>query len=143
MRGRTLDSSILVAALATPNTAFASRTILAAAATGAVRLVITDELEAEYRRAVEYPRVVRYSAKLNRQAFVSAVVAVAVRVEGGEAAGVAPGDPADDMVMAAAFGGRADFVVSLDRHLLGPGEVRGVRVPRPGDFLRELRAERD
>jgi predicted nucleic acid-binding protein len=57
-----LDSSILVAALATPNPASASRIILAAAAAG----------------------VVRYSAKVNRQAFVSAVVAVAERVEGGE-----------------------------------------------------------
>ncbi len=137
-----LDSSILAAALAMPNPASASRIILAAAAAGAVRLVITDELETEYRRAVEYPRIVRYSAKVNRQAFVSAVVAVAVRVEGGEAANVVPGDPADDMVMAAAFGGRADIVVSLDRHLLDLGEVRGVRVLRPGDFLRELRAGR-
>jgi hypothetical protein len=57
-----LDSSILVAPLATPNPASASRIILAAAAAG----------------------VVRYSAKVNRQAFVSAVVAVAERVEGGE-----------------------------------------------------------
>jgi uncharacterized protein len=137
-----LDSSILVAAIATPNPASASRIVLAAAATGAVRLIITDALEAEYRRAVEYPRVVRYSAKVNRQAFVSAVVAIAARVEEGEATGAVPGDPADDMVMAAAFGGRADCVVSLDRHLLDLGEVRGVRVLRPGDFLRELRAGR-
>jgi predicted nucleic acid-binding protein len=46
------------------------------------------------------------------------------------------------MVMAAAFGGRAGFVVGLDRYLLDLGEVRRVRVLRPGDFLPELRAER-
>ncbi len=69
------DSSVLVAALVTPNPASVSRIILAAAAAGAVRLVVSDALEEEYRRAVEYPQVVRYSPKVNRQAFVSAVVA--------------------------------------------------------------------
>lgn len=137
-----LDSSVLVAALATPNPTSASRVILAAAAAGAVRLVLTDELEAEWRRAVEYPRVVRYAGKVNRQAFVSAVVAVAERVEAGRALGVVVRDPADDMVMAALFGGRAKFVVSLDRHLLDLDEVRGVRLLRPPNFLVDLRRRR-
>jgi putative PIN family toxin of toxin-antitoxin system len=134
-----LDSSVLVAALVTPNPASASRIILAAAAAGAVRLVVTDALEEEYRRAVEYPQVVRYSAKVNRKAFVSAVVAVADRVLAGEAKGLVARDPADDMVLAAAIGGRADWVVSLDRHLIDLAEVEGVRILRPGDFLVELR----
>ena len=134
-----LDSSVLVAALVTPNPASASRIIVAAAAAGAVRLVVSDALEDEYRRAVEYPQVVRYSAKVNRQAFVSAVVAVANRVVAGEASGLVTRDPADDMVLAAAIGGRADWVVSLDRHLIDLGKVEGVRILRPGDFLVELR----
>jgi putative PIN family toxin of toxin-antitoxin system len=134
-----LDSSVLVAALVTPNPASASRIILAAAAAGAVRLVVSDELEEEYRRAVEYPQVVRYSAKVNRQAFVSAVVAVADRVVPDEAKGLVARDPADDMVLAVAIGGRADWVVSLDRHLVDLAEVDGVRTLRPGDFLVELR----
>lgn len=134
-----LDSSVLVAALVTPNPASASRIILAAAAAGAVRLVVSDALEEEYRRAVAYPQVVRYSAKVNRQAFVSTVVAVADRVLAGEAKGRVARDPADDMVLAAAIGGRADWVVSLDRHLLDLAEVEGVRILRPGDFLVELR----
>ncbi len=52
-----LDSSVLVAALVTPNPASASRIFLTAAAAGAVRLVVSDALEEEYRRAVEYPQV--------------------------------------------------------------------------------------
>lgn len=135
-----LDSSVLVAAIATPNAASASRVILSAAAAGAVRLVVTGDLEREYRRAVEYPRVVRYAAKVNRQKFVSAVIAVAERVEEVSAAGVVPGDPEDDTVMAAALGGRAGFVISFDRHLLALREVRGVRVLKPGAFLLELRS---
>jgi len=134
-----LDSSVLVAALVTPNPASASRVILAAAAVGAVRLVVSVALEEEYRRAVEYRQVIRCSAKVNRKTFVSAVAAVADRVLAGEAKGLVARDPADDMVLAAAIGGRADWVVSLDRHLIDLAEVEGVRILRPGDFLVELR----
>jgi putative PIN family toxin of toxin-antitoxin system len=134
-----LDTSVVVAALTTPNPRSASRVVLAAVAAGAVELVITDELEAEYLRAVDYPSVVRYAAKVDRQAFVRAIVAVAERVAGEEAPGAVPSDPGDEKVLAAALAGRADFVVSLDRDLLRVGKVRGVSLVTPGDFLRELR----
>lgn len=134
-----LDTSVVVAALTTPNPRSASRVVLAAAAAGAVELVITDELEAEYLRAVEYPSVIRYAAKVDRQAFVAAVVAVAERVAAEEAPGAVPSDPGDDKVLAAAIAGRAEYVVSLDRDLLRLGKVRGVRVVTPGHFLDELR----
>ena len=136
-----IDSSVVVAALATPNPESASRVVLAAVAAGAVQLVITDEMEAEYRRAVEYPQVKRYAAKVDRQGFVDSIVSTAERVEAGSAAGAVPADPGDDKVVAAAFAGRAAFVVTLDRHLLELGGLVGVLVLRPGDFLRELRTQ--
>lgn len=134
-----VDSSVVVAALTTPNPESASRMVLAAIAGGAVELVITDELEAEYRRAVEYPQVRRYAARVDRRRFVDALVATAERVEAGPADGAVPADPGDDKVVAAALSGGADSVVTLDRHLLDLGELAGVRFQRPGDFLRELR----
>jgi putative PIN family toxin of toxin-antitoxin system len=136
-----IDSSVVVAALATPNLESASRVVLAAVAAGAVEMVITDELEAEYRRAVEYPHVKRYSAKVDRQRFVDAIVAAAERVEAVSAAGTVSADPGDDKVVAAAVAGRAAVVVTLDRHLLGLAGLAGLQVLRPGDFLRELRTK--
>jgi predicted nucleic acid-binding protein len=105
-----------------------------------VNLVITDDLEAEYRRAVEYPQVKRYAAKVDRQGFVDAIVATAERVEGGSAVGAVPADPGDDMVVASALAGEATYIVTLDRHLLSLDGPPGVRVLRPGDFLGELRS---
>ena len=138
-----IDSSVVVAALATPNPESASRVVLSAVAAGVVELVITDELEAEYRRAVEYPQVRRYAAKakVDRQGFVDAIVAAAERVEAGSAAGSVPADPGDDKVVAAALAGRAAFIVTLDHHLLEFGCPTGVLFLRPGDFLRELRRQ--
>jgi putative PIN family toxin of toxin-antitoxin system len=135
-----IDSSVVVAALATPNPESASRVVLAAVAAGAVELVITGELEAEYRRAVEYPQVRRQAARVDRQEFIDAIVATAERVEPASSAGTVPADPGDDMVVAAAVAGEADFLVTLDRHLLDLVGLPGVVILRPGDFLRELRA---
>lgn len=135
-----IDSSVIVAALATPNPASASRVVLEAVAAGAVELVVTDELEAEYRRAVEHPQVRRQAARVDRQAFVDAVLATAERVEAVAAGGAVPADPGDDKVVAAVLAGLADFVVTLDRHLLDLAGPPGVVILRPGDFLRELRA---
>ena len=137
-----IDSSVIVAALATPNPESASRVVLAAVAAGVVELVVTDELEAEYRRAVEYPQVKRYAAKVDRQNFVDVIVATADRVEAGSAAGAVPADPGDDKVVAAGLAGRAAFIVTLDHHLLEFGGLTGVVFLSPGDFLRELRTQR-
>jgi uncharacterized protein len=136
-----IDSSVVVAALATPNPESASRVVLAAVAAGLVDLVITDELEAEYRRAVEYPQVRRYAAKVDRQGFVDAIVAAAESVEAGSAAGAVPADPGEDKVVAAALASRADFLVTLDRHLLELVGHPGLQILRPRDFLRELRTQ--
>ena len=135
-----IDSSVVVAALATPNPESASRVVLTAVAAGLVDLVITDEREAEYRRAVEYPQVRRYAAKVDRQGFVDAIVATAERVEAGSAAGAVPADPGDDKIVAAARAGQATYIVTLDRHLLSLDGLPGVRVLRPGDFLGDLRS---
>lgn len=136
-----IDSSVVVAALTTPNPESASRVALAAVAAGVAELVITDGLEAEYRRAVEYPQVRRYTGKVDRQSFVDAIVATADRVEGGSAAGAVPADPGNDKVVAAAMAGSAAFVVTLDRHLLELDGLPGLQILRPGDFLRELRMQ--
>jgi len=138
-----IDSSVVVAALATPNPESASRVVLAAVAAGLVDLVLTDELEAEYRRAVEYPQVRRYAAKVDRQGFVDAIVATAQRVEPAAAEGAVPADPGDDKVVAAARAGLAAYLVTLDRHLLElVGFQGGVQVVKPGEFLQVLRSRR-
>lgn len=133
-----VDTSVIAAALTTPNPHSASRVVLAAAAAGAIQLIITDELEAEYRRAVNYPGVVRYAAKVDRRAFVSAIVAAAERVAAVPWPGAVPSDPGDDMVVAAALGGKAEFVVTLDKDPLRLRRLGGVSLLKPGDFLREL-----
>ena len=48
-------------------------------------------------------------------------------------------DPTDDIFLAAALEGQADYLVSLDRHLLSQKYFQGVQIVWPRDFLKHLR----
>jgi putative PIN family toxin of toxin-antitoxin system len=49
-----------------------------------------------------------------------------------------PDDPDDNHIVACAVEGRADLIVSGDRHLLALGQYNGIPVVRPMDFLRTV-----
>jgi putative PIN family toxin of toxin-antitoxin system len=48
-------------------------------------------------------------------------------------------DPSDDVFLAAALEGRADYIVTLDRHLLDIKQYHGIQIVRPALFLHQLR----
>lgn len=52
-----------------------------------------------------------------------------------------PADPDDDVVVATAIAGNADFIVSGDRHLLELGEHAGIRIISPAMLLVLLEAD--
>ncbi|MGB8930583.1 MAG: PIN domain-containing protein [Anaeromyxobacteraceae bacterium] len=137
-----LDASVVVAAVATKNPRSAARLVIEAGALGACVLIVTDEIEAEYRDAVEREKVKRATPRgLNRLAFVDAIVGTAERVVPAPGVRVVAKDPKDDKYVAAAIGGRAGYVVSFDRrHLVALEMHEGVRFLTPGDFLVVLRA---
>jgi uncharacterized protein len=49
-----------------------------------------------------------------------------------------PGDPDDNHILACAVAGKADLIVSGDRHLLSLKEYEGIPIVRPMDVLRTL-----
>ncbi len=47
--------------------------------------------------------------------------------------------PKDNIILEAALDGRADYIVSYDKHILNMLEFRKIRILNPGEFLRILR----
>ena len=123
-----LDTNLLVAAAYAPHSA--SRRWCERAAAGAATLLVGPAVFREYRFVV--PRAVRrpggVAAVLGWLRHAEAVFPTA-RDEAA-ARGVSE-DPDDDMFLALAAAGRADLLLSNDRHLLDVGEYRGVPVRRP------------
>lgn len=54
-----------------------------------------------------------------------------------------PNDPDDNHIIACALEGRADLIVSGDRHLLSLGQYEGTPIIRPADFLRTVTDPQD
>jgi putative PIN family toxin of toxin-antitoxin system len=48
-------------------------------------------------------------------------------------------DPSDDVFLAAALEGQADYIVTLDRHLVSLEQYHGIQIVRPAAFLCYLR----
>ncbi|MGB8931539.1 MAG: PIN domain-containing protein [Anaeromyxobacteraceae bacterium] len=151
MKRLVLDASALVSAACSPGGG-AILVVMQAVRLGLVQLVVADEAEAEYRRAMEHERVRRYSRVPDRQAFVTALCAAAERVQ------PAPiplpiRHPADALYLGIALAGLAPVVLSFNvRHFLPPlaanerrerhprrAEAAGVSVMEPRLYLPELR----
>ena len=62
----------------------------------------------------------------------------AVLVQPQEIPNAVPDDPDDNHIVACAIEGRADLIVSGDRHLLTLVSYEGIPIVRPVDFLRTL-----
>jgi len=139
-----LDASLIVAAVWTKNPRSASRIVIEAAAAGAFEPIVTDEIEAEYREVLARDKLRRGApagALRIAASIMEALVAVAERVEPAPDVRVVEKDPKDDKYVAAAIGGGAEYVVTLDRrHMLPLGIYEGVRFVTPGDFLAVLRS---
>ena len=103
-------------------------------------LVVSPATLNELRRVLGYPRLRRSVglSALEIDAWVGALGVLATVVEGPVLHPVVVADPGDDIYIAAAVDGLAEFIVSGDRHLLDLREHEGIRILTPREFLSVL-----
>jgi uncharacterized protein len=131
-----LDANVFVSALIRPEGP-PGRILVRVIREGAFELVASPATLEELRRTLRYPKV-RKSLRLTDEEldlWVDALRAIALVVEGRVSRHVVQADPADDIYIAAAAEGLADYIVSGDRHLLDLGEHEGIRIVTPREFL--------
>jgi putative PIN family toxin of toxin-antitoxin system len=107
----------------------------------AFELIVSDAILAELRRCLKYPRVRKYltATEVELDLWVTALGLVADVVTGERALHVVADDPDDDKYLVAALEGRADYVVSGDRHLLDLRTYEEIQIIPPRQFLTILR----
>jgi len=128
-----LDTNVLVSAFLFPGGS--PEHVYRAALEGRIELVTSRPLLAELGRVL--------SSKFGwEEPWVEEAVAQVARigtvVEPRETVRVVRADPADDRVLEAALAGRAEVVVSGDRHLLRLGRWREIEILDPAAFLERL-----
>jgi putative PIN family toxin of toxin-antitoxin system len=102
------------------------------------RLIISAEVEAEYREVLSRPKFDRFVSIGRRQSILDIAIMAAERVEPTEIVRECR-DPKDDKYLALAAAGKADIIVSSDvRHLLSMHPWRGISILSPLESLRVL-----
>ena len=133
-----LDTNVWVSALLSPGHPPAK--ILEMALTGVMRLIISAGIIREIGRVLQYPKVKKAleSHQITPQDVADVILKLlkAALITPGEtlAEGV-PDDPADDMVIACALEGQADFIISGDHHLIDLKNYQGIKIVDPSTFL--------
>jgi putative PIN family toxin of toxin-antitoxin system len=133
-----LDTNVWVSAMLTPGNPPAK--ILEFALTGKMRLIISPGIIREIGQVLKYPKV-KKALKKHRitsqevDDVILKLLKVAIITPGEILAEGVSDDPADDMVIACALEGRADFIISGDHHLTDLTNYQGIKIVAPSTFL--------
>jgi putative PIN family toxin of toxin-antitoxin system len=99
------------------------------------RLLLSREVEEEYREVLFRPKFDRYVSADRRQRILDIVVVAAERIESPAAVRECR-DPKDDKYLALAAAGKADVIVSSDvRDLVSMHPWRGISILSPASYL--------
>lgn len=131
-----LDANVVASAFIRPN-GHSGQILLRFLRDRAFELVASAAILAEIRRVLFYPRLrkeLRCSDE-DIQVRVAALGILADLAEGDLDLRAVKDDPDDDKYVVAALLGRAQYLVSGDRHLIGLEAFQGVRIVRPRHFL--------
>lgn len=130
-----LDTNVVVSVFMFPGSVPGS--LLEHWNTGDFAIVVSAALLSEYQRVLNYPHL-RPRHRLS-SADIEQVMdrfrTKGLLVSTEKPARVVPADPDDDVVIACAVAGDADYIVSGDRHLLEIGVHAGIRILLPAVFL--------
>ena len=106
-------------------------------------LLLTQELYDEYNRVLVRPKLIeKYGLSTNEITDLLVLISTSARfVTPSSQLPLAVRDPEDDMVLAAALGGHADYLVTGDRDLLelrGRPELGALQIVTVAEFLEIL-----
>jgi len=131
-----LDTSVFVSALLSRNPETAPNQILKRWQQGAFSLVISPQLQEELIIVLTRKRI---KSELIDQ-LVTVLEMLAIQIEGVyEATTLDEIDRNDNMFLAAAYESKADYLVSLDHHLLFLKFYHGTQILTPNLFLKTFR----
>jgi putative PIN family toxin of toxin-antitoxin system len=109
-----------------------------------IELITCEEIVLEFEDVVRRPHIERKFAHITEEAiatFAAGLRERALVLAPSSIPRVVPDDPDDDVVLACAVAGSADYVVTRDQHLLSLGAIQGIPIVSTEAFARILRGQ--
>jgi uncharacterized protein len=134
-----LDTNVLVSAILSPGSKAAA--ILKEIVEGTLDLLICPQIIEEYAAVLNYPKIHRLldkrgisSGEIER--LLVQILRVAIATPGTLMVNAIPDDPSDNIFLACAIEGSADYIVSGDYHLIALQTFRGTSIVNSETFLK-------
>jgi putative PIN family toxin of toxin-antitoxin system len=123
-----LDTNVLVAAHFNPGSA--SNRILELCQRKELVLVLTSHILKEFSLILR-----NISARKSFQKRVDKIISQAILIKKAPRVNVVTEDPEDNKFLSCALAGKADYIITSDRHLLVLRKFRGTKIVKPVQFL--------
>lgn len=120
-----LDTNVLVSALIKSGK---PRELIFELTEKKIQVVASRNILEEFLKITDDSRIRRYVDEDDTIAFLRAVGSIASIIGVRSRFKVIKEDPDDDVVLRTAHDGRADYIVSRDKHLLSLKEFRGIKI---------------
>lgn len=142
MRRVVLDTNIVVSGLLWSGT---SQRVLQAIRDGQVQALVSEAMLDELQDVLQRPKFAPRFERLgqNPQQLFTAYSSYVIVINVEPLDETVSVDPDDDIFIACAVSGKADYVVSGDPHLLTIGEYHGIQILTAPQFLERLAAEQN
>lgn len=98
-----------------------------------ITLISAIETMEEFRKVALRPKFGFGVEEIDE--FISALIEVCEIIEPKDKFNVVTQDPSDNKFLDAAVSGKADFIISGDKHLLNLKEFKGIKILTPKEFL--------
>lgn len=93
-----------------------------------LNLVLSSKIRSEFLAVISRKKFQRYLTDKDMIDFIMILDNTSRFVRPARGVRVIEEDPDDNLILATAIGGKADYIVSGDRHMLDLGEFRGIKI---------------
>jgi putative PIN family toxin of toxin-antitoxin system len=114
-----------------------SARLMTLVAEGQITLIVSPDILEEIRRVLAYPKIQKLHRRTKQEIeqFIRQTAKIAVVTPGTLEVNAIQADPSDNIFLACAVEGRADYIISGDHHLKDLGVFQGIEILDPAAFL--------
>lgn len=134
-----LDANQFVGALLKPGSNPAK--IISLVDDNQITLLLSDDIISEIAGVLLYPKIMKRHGRSAEyiKSFIEKMRSASIITEGKLKVDAVKNDPSDNKYLECAIEGRADFIISGDRHLKDLKSYKNIAIVDPGTFLASIK----